>query len=116
MKEGPKPVVEYEVSERRNDHVVLKLRGELGDEVQSERLKESLELGFVDDGVTTIRVDVSELRWISLEGVGIILDLWRESRGRGKQLVVEEPSGQVREKLQVTGLLGVLTDRPPPST
>jgi hypothetical protein len=34
--------------------------------------------------------------------------LWRESADRGKRLVVENPVGQVEEKLRVTGILDLI--------
>jgi hypothetical protein len=54
-------------------------------------------------------VRLSELDLLTLDGVGILLELWRESRNRGKRFVVQDPQGQVLDKLRVTGLLGTLS-------
>jgi anti-anti-sigma regulatory factor len=87
----------------------LILRGELVGDVSSEVLKRELERHYVDDGVRTICVKLSELDLITLDGVGILGELWQESRNRGKSFVVEDPHGQVREKLRVTGRLETLS-------
>jgi anti-anti-sigma factor len=103
-------LVDYEVLDRDGDLACLILRGELVGDVSSEVLKTELERHYVDDGVRTICVKLSELDLITLEGVGILLELWHESRNRGKSFVVQDPQGQVRDKLRVTGLLGPLSE------
>ena len=99
-------MVDYEVLDREGDVAWLLLRGKLEGDVPSEVLKRKLERHYVDDGVRTICVKLEELDLITLEGVGILLELWTESRRRGKRFVVQDPQPQVREKLRVTGLLG----------
>jgi anti-anti-sigma factor len=98
-------VVDYEVTERERDQVSLVLHGDLTDDLTAERLERSLERHYVDDGVRSIRVDLREVGAISLEGVAVLVELWRASRRRGKEFVVGGARGQVREKLRVTGLL-----------
>lgn len=95
--------------DRDGDLACLVLRGELRDDVSSEELKRELERHYVDDGVRTICVKVNEVDLITLDGVGILLELWDESRNRGKRFVVQDARGQVRDKLRITGLLGSLT-------
>jgi anti-anti-sigma factor len=101
-------VVDYEVMDREDDHASLVLRGELAGDVPSEHLKEELERHYVDDGVSEIRVDLDGLTSITLEGVAILLELWRESKKRGKHFVIHDARGQVLEKLTVTGVLRTL--------
>ena len=98
-------MVEYEVLDREDSFAALRLKGQLLGDVPSRELKRALERHYVDDGVREIRVDLSELSEISLEGVAILLDLWRESQRRGKQFVIKGAEGQVREKLEITGAL-----------
>ena len=97
-------MVDYQVVERAEDYALLRLRGDLMGDLPLDRLKASLEEHFVDDGVKRIRVDVSQVTFISLEGIGTLLALWRESADRGKRLVVENATGQVNDKLQLTGV------------
>ena len=106
---GRLPVVEYDASEKVGQLGYLRLRGELVGEVSLGRFKHALEDHFVDDGVSEIRIDLSGVTQMSLEGVGILLQLQKESRDRGKRLVVEGERDQVREKLEITGTLPILT-------
>jgi anti-anti-sigma factor len=103
-------LAEYGVSDREGDRVTLRLRGELVGEETAEEFKESLDRHYVDDGVKLIRVELTDLQMISLEGVGVLLELYRESRARGKRFVAEGATGQVRDKLEVTGAIGPLED------
>jgi anti-anti-sigma factor len=99
------PMVQYEVMDREDDHADLRLEGELVGPREADRLKNDLERHYVDDGVKLIRVDLSRLRFISLEGIASLLDLWRASLARGKRFVVVGARAQVREKMFVTGVL-----------
>lgn len=101
-------MIEYELIERAADYALLELRGDLMGDLPIERLKLDLEQHYVDDGVKRIRVDLSKVNFVSLEGIGMLLALWRESADRGKRLVVEQPAGQVRDKLRVSGVLDLM--------
>jgi anti-anti-sigma regulatory factor len=103
-------MVHYEVSERRADRVTLRIHGRMVEDhiPDEEALKRSLETHYIDDGVKEIRVDLSDLEEISLEGVGVLVALWKESAARGKLFVGQGARGQVREKLRITGMLGPL--------
>jgi anti-anti-sigma factor len=101
-------VIEFEVKTREGDHILLELRGDLAGRVITEQLKAVLEEHYVDDGVRRIRVDLSPVRFMDSYGVATLVGLQRESHDRGKQFIVEGASGQVREKLRVTGVLGIL--------
>jgi anti-anti-sigma regulatory factor len=102
-------VVEYEVAEMSGDFVLLRLRGELLGDLPVRQLHDALEEHYVDDGVRFIRVDLSQVERISLEGVAVLVDLWRESQRRGKQFQAEHARGVVREKLATTGVLRLLS-------
>jgi anti-anti-sigma factor len=101
-------MVEYDTVERSGEDVLLRLRGELAGELWTGRLREALKDHYVDDGVRRIRVDVSELTFLDNFGVATLVALRRESMERGKSFVVEEPTGQVLEKLRLTGVLRIL--------
>jgi anti-anti-sigma regulatory factor len=108
--DGPPPesvlaLVEYEVSQKQGDRVTLHLRGWLNGERTVQEFKVALETHYVDDGVKEIRIELSDLREISLEGVAVLIALWRESARRGKRFIAEGARGQVREKLEITGTL-----------
>jgi anti-anti-sigma regulatory factor len=102
-------LVEYEVSEKEGQRGYLRLRGTLVGDVTVQEFTSALERHYVDDGVTEIVVDLSDVTEVSLEGVERLLRLQKESRDRGKRFVVEGVKGQPREKLEITGTLNVLT-------
>jgi anti-anti-sigma regulatory factor len=101
-------VIAFEVAEKSGDYVVLRLQGELLGDVPARRLHDILEDHYVDDGVVVIRVDLSGVERISLEGVAVLVDLWRESQRLGKRFQAENARGVVREKLATTGVLRLL--------
>jgi anti-anti-sigma factor len=108
--------VEYAVVEKSGDRVVLQLRGELTESVQTDRVQEALEEHYVDDGVRVIKLDLSSLAFLDSYGVATLVALMKESERRGKRLVVTRATGQVRDKLRMTGVLTVLergTSKPP---
>jgi anti-anti-sigma factor len=101
-------VFDCRVIERAQDYVVVGLEGDYAGERLTDRVRETLEDHYVDDGVRRIRVDVHALRYIDLEGVASLLALRRDSTERGKRFTIEGAQGQVREKLAVTGVLDYL--------
>jgi anti-anti-sigma factor len=101
-------MVHCDVIERDGDHVVLGIRGDLSAKLMTDVLGESLEKHYVDDGVRLIRLNLSGVRFMDSYGVATLVGLRRASQDRGKRFVVEGATGQVRDKLQVTGVLGIL--------
>jgi anti-anti-sigma factor len=106
-------MVEYEAA-RRDDVAVLTLRGELVGDSRTRELHDALEDHYVDDGVREIIVDLSEVEFVSLEGVAALLDLYRESQLRGKQFRIDNPTAWVSRKLATTGVLPILTGEQSP--
>jgi anti-anti-sigma factor len=101
-------VVEFEAQEKQGDRGYLRLRGTMVGEITVEEFKHALERHYVDDGVTQIVVDLSDVTEISLEGVATLLLLQKESHDRGKRFVVQGDHDQVRRKLEITGALSRL--------
>ena len=101
-------------SSRKKDGVgVVHVAGELTEEASTERLEEWLEEHFVDDGVRTIRVNLSEVTAVDLEGVAALGVLAAEAVKKDKVLLIEGATGQVLQKLEETGLLQYLHSREP---
>ena len=103
-------MLDYEVTHRAGDTVVLRLHGELAGRIWTEHLRAALEEHYIDDGVRRIRVDLSPVAFMDNHGVATLLTLLQESERRGKRFRVERPEGQVLEKLVVTGVLKVLQE------
>ena len=102
-------MIEYEVAEKTDDFVILRIRGELLGDLPVQRLHDALEDHYVDDGVRVIKADLSDVNRISLEGVAVLVDLWRESNRRHKRFQVENATPAVRDKLATTGVVRLLT-------
>jgi anti-anti-sigma factor len=97
-------MIECEIVERDRDYVVLRLSGELAGQLWTDVLGKALDEHFVDDGVKVIRVDLSPVTFLDNNGVATLVSLHRASGERGKRFFVVNPGGQVREKLEVTGV------------
>ena len=101
-------------SRKQGEEGIVQLEGKLTADPSLPRLEEWLEEHFVDDGVRTIRIDLSGVARIDLEGVAALGLLAAESIRKHKVLVVEGATGQVRSKLEETGLLRYLTEKGEP--
>jgi anti-anti-sigma regulatory factor len=108
-------VPELRSSRKQDDQGIVQLEGELTEGPSLPKLEEWLEEHFVDDGVRTIRLDLSHVSRIDLEGVAAVGLLAAEAIKEQKVFVVEGATGQVLGKLEETGLLRYLAgrDRPP---
>jgi len=87
---------------------VIHLHGELSRGPDSLRVERALEEHYADDGVQRIHVDLEELGGIDLEGVAVLVHLYRESARRGKVLTLEHARGPVRRRLLTTGVLRIM--------
>jgi anti-anti-sigma factor len=95
-------------SRKQDGEGIVELAGELTDDSSTENLEDWLEEHFVDDGVRTIRVDLSEVTLVDLEGVAALGLLAAEAVKQDKVFLIEGAIGQVRRKLEETGLLQYL--------
>jgi anti-sigma B factor antagonist len=84
---------------------VVELSGEL-DVSTSRELSEEL-IGLIDAGNTDLVIDLAHLAFIDSTGLSAILQANKKLDGRG-QLVLREPTGLVKQVLEVTGLTGAL--------
>ena len=98
-------MVQFDASEKRGDRGYVRVRGSLVGDVPVTQLRGAVDHYCTDGGVNDIVVDVSDVDQIGLEGVAVLLLLWRDAGRHGKCLVIERPHGQVREKLETTGVL-----------
>jgi anti-anti-sigma factor len=104
---GPSSLT-YDVDHPEPDDVVIHLHGELSRDPDSLRVERALEEHYSDDGVRRIHVDLEELQGIDLEGVAVLVHLYRESTRRGKVLTLEHARGAVRRRLLTTGVLRIM--------
>jgi anti-anti-sigma factor len=97
-------MVEYEVKGGKGADVRLVLRGELAGRLWADPLRRALEAQYRDEAVRRIRADLSGLSFLDHFGVATLMALRRESTERGKRFVIQGATGQVRDKLRVTGV------------
>src|SRR5947207_5394136 len=114
-REGFRPggMVSARQIDRAGDHVVVRLAGDLSADHASVTLERALAEHYTDDGVRRIRLDLRDLESIDLEGVAVLIDLFRESGRRGKTLTLERARGSVRDKLVTTGMLRIMGPHSP---
>jgi anti-anti-sigma regulatory factor len=105
------PLASLRGSHKQDGEGIVVLEGELTKEASTESLEEWVEEHFVDDGVRTIRVDLSEVTAIDLEGVAALGLLAAEGVKQDKVVVIDGATGQVRSKLEETGLLQYLQSK-----
>ncbi len=107
-------MLDFEVLAHHGEEVTVAVRGQL---VHSERLaamREFLDDHYVDDGVRRIRLDLSAVDQLDLEGIATLIALAREANVKAKALTTEEVGGQPAMKLRQTGTEAYLSGRGQP--
>ena len=94
--------------------VVFRLGGTLSNDFASHRFERAVEEEWWNRVVRRIHLDLRAMRAIDLEGVAVLVRLFREAGRRGKSLTIEGSSGSVRRRLQTTGVLRIM--EPPAAT
>jgi len=84
------------------DEVVLVLAGEL-DPHTAPTLRAHIDRE-VDDGTSTLVLDVAGLLFIDSSGLRVIISAHKEMADRGGRLVLRSPSGNPQRLLEITGL------------
>jgi anti-anti-sigma regulatory factor len=95
-------------SRKQDNEGIVHIGGELTGDASTANLEDWLEEHFVDDGVRTIRIDLSGVTHIDLEGAAALGLLAARALGERKWLIAEGVTGQGRSKLQETGLFRYL--------
>ena len=102
-------MLSFEVTHEEPGEVVVGLRGDLAYSDWTNSLRGFLERHYIADGVRRIRLDLSDVTSLDLEGLATLVVLWKEASRNGKALRLEGVSGQPLEKLRQTGLVEMLT-------
>jgi anti-anti-sigma regulatory factor len=93
----------------------IAVEGALTREGNLERLRAAITDLRVEEYVREIRIELSGATAIDLQGIGFLLAMRDESERRGVGLVIANPQGSVRSRLEQTGTLEYLRGRQPPS-
>ncbi len=94
--------------------VVFRLEGTLSNDGASHRFERAVEAQWWNRVVRRIHIDLRTVRAIDLEGVAVLVRLFREAGRRGKAFTVEGSSGPARRRLLTTGVLRIM--EPPAAT
>ena len=103
------PMLSFGEVRRVDGDVVVALHGELAYVDWTARLRTFLEEHYIADGVRRIRLDLSDVSMLDLEGLATLIVVWKEAGRNGKALLVEGLDGQPLEKTRQTGLFEMLT-------
>lgn len=101
-------MAEIEVTPNRSGDVRASVAGDLTGTAEAGAVRRRLAEQCAVDGVRSVEVDLSDVSMIDLEGVAALVISSNDARRAGKQLRVTGARGQVRDKLQTTGVLRLL--------
>jgi anti-anti-sigma regulatory factor len=92
----------------------VRVEGPLTRESHLERLRSTVARCASGARTRVVKIDVSRATAIDLQGVGVLLALRGEFGRRGVVVVVDDPQGPVRSRLEQTGTLDYLRGRQAP--
>jgi anti-anti-sigma regulatory factor len=92
----------------------IAVEGALTREGNLERLRAAITDVRVEEYVHEIQIDLMGATAIDLQGIGVLLAMRDECERRGVGLVIANPQGSVRSRLEQTGTLEYLRGRLPP--
>ncbi len=100
-------IFEYEISKTTiNEPVQLIMSGDLiGEQLDATFMDEINQ--FVEDGYLKLIVDLSDLKFISSSGIGILITMLTKVRNRGGEMVLVNPSDKLNQLLAMTKLLAI---------
>ncbi len=101
-------VLTCRVSGRETSEVTLELAGTLTRDTATPRVERQISELYGDDDVRRIHLDIHDVEAIDLEGIAVLVHLFRESQRGGKVLTVEHSEGAVRRRLLTTGVLRIM--------
>jgi anti-sigma B factor antagonist len=99
--------VNLEIVERSDDQVVARLGGDL-DIVSSDDVKREL-AGVLDSGVSTLSLDLSDVRFVDSSGLGALVAVHRHAEASGARFAVRKVPSQVQRLFEITRLHDLLT-------
>ena len=99
--------MEYSFEEKEGI-LIFKLTGDLIGENNGPQLMEIAQ-DKVNDGVFFCAIDISELRYINSSGIGVLITLLTKFRNKNGELVLINPSPQVKKLLIITKLIAIFS-------
>ncbi|MDQ3290729.1 MAG: STAS domain-containing protein [Bacteroidota bacterium] len=90
------------------DIVYVRLQGDLIGSPESQQLVELVN-NSINDTKLLCAVDLSKVRFINSSGIGVLVSLLTKFRNRGGEMVLINPSEQIRKLLIITKLNNIFT-------
>src|ERR1700732_1511542 len=94
------------VTQQLGDALEVKVRGRL-DNYWTEHLRTNLE-EFIRGGAHVIRLNLSEVSFLSSAGVGLLVQIYRQLKEIGGTLIIASPSDRVKQVLDLCKLSPIL--------
>ena len=99
--------VKYTVEKAQNAHYLF-IQGDLvGDEVGPKLVE--LVSDAVNDKIKTFVIDLSQVRYISSSGLGVLITMLTKMRNVGGEVYLTTPSENVKKLLIITKLNNIFT-------
>ncbi|QNF31478.1 STAS domain-containing protein [Adhaeribacter swui] len=90
------------------DIVYVRLQGDLIGSPDSQQLIELVN-NSINETKLLCAVDLSQVRFINSSGIGVLVSLLTKFRNRGGEMVLINPSEQIRKLLIITKLNNIFT-------
>ncbi|RDC61773.1 STAS domain-containing protein [Adhaeribacter pallidiroseus] len=90
------------------DIVYVRLQGDLIGSPDSQQLVELVN-NSISETKLLCAVDLSQVRFINSSGIGVLVSLLTKFRNRGGEMVLINPSEQIRKLLIITKLNNIFT-------
>jgi anti-anti-sigma regulatory factor len=96
--------IDYRVSQVGEDTLSVSVVGELGPNLGARSLIEALVSTIDEPEVRHVDINLSEITWLTLEGIGALVGLKQYVDGTGRTLRVVEPTQQAAAAIERAGL------------
>ena len=100
-------IMEYSFEEKEGI-LIFKLKGDLIGENNGPQLM-NIAQDKVNDGIFYCAIDISELRYINSSGIGVLITLLTKFRNKNGEVVLINPSQQVKKLLIITKLNAIFS-------
>ncbi|HET8858402.1 STAS domain-containing protein [Marivirga sp.] len=91
-----------------NNILSLKISGDLIGENNGSGLVELLN-DYINKGITKCIIDISEVRYMNSSGIGVLITILTKLRNKEGEVVLVNPSDQVKKLLLITKLNNIFT-------
>ena len=91
-----------------DDAMVIMFDGDLIGEENGPEIVEAI-AETIESGVVKCIIDISKVRYINSSGIGVLITILTKFRNKGGEVVLVNPSDQVRKLLVITKLNNIFT-------